>query len=75
MNDTIRGAKVITVHNNYERDYTVDNEKPYYLPLSLPAILKSERESVRKSDLNLVLCEKDRELLRRHYDPQGRTRR
>jgi glycosyltransferase involved in cell wall biosynthesis len=69
-----RGAKVITVHNNYERDYTVDNEKPYYLPLSLPAILKSERESVRKSDLNLVLCEKDRELLRRHYDPQGRTR-
>jgi glycosyltransferase involved in cell wall biosynthesis len=69
-----RGAKVITVHNNYERDYTVDNEKPYYLPLSLPAILKSERESVRKSDLNLVLCEKDRELLRRHYDPQHRTR-
>ena len=68
------GAKVITVHNNYERDYTVDNVKPYYLPLSLPAILKSERESVRKSDLNLVLCEKDRELLCRHYDPQHRAR-
>lgn len=69
-----RGAKVIIVHNNYERDYTVDNAKWYHLPLSLPAVLKSERESVLKSDLNLVLCEKDRELLYRHYDPQRRTR-
>ena len=68
------GAKVITVHNNYERDYTVDNEKWYRLPLTLPATLKSERESVRKSDLNLVLCEKDRELLYRHYDPRRRSR-
>jgi glycosyltransferase involved in cell wall biosynthesis len=68
------GAKVIIVHNNYERDYTVDNAKWYHLPLSLPAVLKSERESVLKSDLNLVLCEKDRELLYRHYDPQRRSR-
>lgn len=68
------GAKVITVHNNFERDYTVDNEKLYRLPLVLPATLSSERESVRKSDLNLVLCEKDRELLYRHYDPQREVR-
>lgn len=68
------GAKVVTVHNNYERDYTVDNEKWYRLPLVLPAALKSERESVLKSDLNLVLCEKDRELLCRHYDSGRKTR-
>ena len=68
------GAKVITIHNNYERDFTRDNEPWYRLPFVLPAALKSERESVRKSDLNLVLCGTDRELLHLHYDPRHRTR-
>ncbi len=69
-----RGAKVITVHNNYERDYTVDNVSRVLLPLVLPATVVSERESVRKSDLNIVLCEKDKELLRAHYDPHRNSR-
>lgn len=68
------GAKVITVHNNYERDYTMDNERLWRLPISLPAVIRTERESVLKSDLNLVLCEKDRELLYRHYDRKHRSR-
>ena len=68
------GAKVITIHNNYERDFTRDNEPWYRLPFVLPAALKAERESVRKSDLNLVLCGTDRELLYLHYDPRHRTR-
>lgn len=69
-----RGAKVISVHNNYERDYTVDNESRFLLPVILPVTVASESESVRRSDLNIVLCEKDRELLRTHYDPLGKSR-
>ena len=69
-----RGAKVITVHNNYERDYTVDNVSRIQLPVVLPATVASERESVLKSDLNIVLCEKDEELLRAHYDQQRKSR-
>ena len=67
------GAKVITVHNNYERDYTVDNVQGFLLPFILPSTVAGERESVRKSDLNIVLCEKDEELLRSHYDPQRKS--
>jgi len=62
-----QGAKVVTFHNNYERDYTRDNVSPFLLPVLIPPTVKAERESFRKSDLNLVVSNKDEELLRAHY--------
>lgn len=67
------GAKVITVHNNYERDYTVDNVQRILLPFILPSTVAGEGEAVLKSDLNIVLCQKDEELLRTHYDPHRKS--
>ena len=65
------GCKVVTIHNNYEYDYTRDNSSWWIRPLMLPPTVRCERESVQKSDLNLVLSETDRDLLRSHYDPSG----
>ena len=62
-----KGAKVITVHNNFERDYTVDNVSPLLLPFLLPPTLAAEKEAYLKSDLNLVLSENDRQLFRKRY--------
>lgn len=69
-----RGAKVITVHDNYEYEYTKDNFPWYDLLWMLPITMRGEREAVRGSDLNLVLSVQDRDLLRSHYDPDCKSR-
>lgn len=68
-----QGAKVITVHDNYEYEYTKDNFPWYDLLWMLPITLKGEREAVQGSDLNLVLSIQDRDLLRNHYDPERKS--
>lgn len=65
------GAKVITIHHNYQYEYSRDNTKGVVKLLTLFWIKKYEGEAVRKSDLNLTLTNDDRTLLRRHYDPAG----
>lgn len=68
------GAKVVTVHDNYEYEYTKDNFHWYELLWMLPITVKGEREAVQGSDLNLVLSVQDRDLLRNRYDPDRRAR-
>ena len=68
------GCRVITVHHNYQCDYVRANE---VFPGLLPTLFwtwVSERNAVRKSDLNLTLTADDKELLHRHYDPRRRSR-
>lgn len=62
------GCKVITIHHNYQVEYTRDNEKGLIGKILLFWIEKCERESVSKSDLNLTLTEDDKRLLHKHYD-------
>ena len=69
-----KGAKVVTVHDNYEYEYTKDNFPWYHLWYLLPLTVKGEREAVLGSDLNLVLSIQDRDLLRKAHDPSGRAR-
>ena len=64
------GCRVITIHHNYQCDYVRANE---VFPERLPMLFwtwASERNAVRKSDLNLVLTEQDKALLHQHYDPR-----
>lgn len=65
------GAKVITIHHNYQYEYSRDNTKGIIKMLTLFWIKRYERNAVRKSDLNLTLTNDDRNLLKRHYDPTG----
>lgn len=61
------GARIVVVHDNYEREYTRDNTPLLLLPLILPAVVRSEREAVRMADLNLVLTPDDLRLLQQRY--------
>lgn len=62
-----QGAKVVTIHHNYQYEYFRDNVG---FPFRLPTLFWSKRfeaEAVRKSDLNLVLTEADKQSLIYHY--------
>lgn len=61
------GARVITVHDNYELDYTRDSLPWYLRPILLPPTVRSERESLLKSDLSLTLSMSDASKMRRAY--------
>lgn len=61
------GARIVVVHDNYEREYTRDNTPLLLLPLILPAVVRTEREAVRTADLNLVLTSDDLRSLQKHY--------
>lgn len=61
------GARIVVVHDNAEREYTRDNTPLLLRPLILPAVVRTEREAVRTSDLNLVLTPDDLRSLQRHY--------
>ncbi len=65
------GAKVITIHHNYQYEYSRDNTKGIVKLLTLFWIKKYEKNAVLKSDLNLTLTNDDRTLLKEHYDPAG----
>lgn len=61
------GAKIITIHHNYQYEYFRDNST---FPLRYPTLYwgkKYEREAVVKSDLNLTLTTEDGNSLRTHY--------
>lgn len=62
------GIKVITIHHNYEIEYSRDNISGPLRPIQLYWIAKCERDAIRKSDLNLTLTEADRILLANAYN-------
>ena len=61
------GLKVITIHHNFEAEYIKDNENLIMKPVLLYWVKKYEKESVQKSNLNLTLTGKDRDLLLQNY--------
>ena len=61
------GAKVITIHDNYELDYTRDSLPWFLHPLMLPPTVRSERESLLGSDLNLTVSRSDASQMRQAY--------
>lgn len=67
------GCRVITIHHNYQCDYVRANE---VFPERLPMLFwtwVSERNAVRRSDLNLTLTSQDKALLQKHYDPRHKA--
>lgn len=63
------GAKIITIHHNYEVEFHRDNDS---FPLKQSMIYwmrRFEKEAIQISDLNLVLTEQDKALMHTHYDP------
>lgn len=67
------GAKVVTIHHNYQMEYDRDNCMPLLRPVILYWTKKREGHAVRTSDLNLTLTQQDKELLYDNYDPQRRS--
>lgn len=67
------GAKVVTIHHNYQMEYDRDNCMPLLRPIILYWTRKREGQSVRNSDLNLTLTKQDKELLYTNYDPQRKS--
>lgn len=61
------GARVITIHDNYEPDYTRDSLPWFLRPLLLPPTVRSEQEALLNSDLNLTVSESDAAQMRRAY--------
>lgn len=53
------GAKVITIHHNYEYEYDKDNNKGILKALQLFWDKRYEKEAVQKSDLNITLTTQD----------------
>lgn len=68
------GAKAVTIHHNYQYEYSRDNTRGIIKLLTLFWIKKYEKAAVQKSDLNLTLTKDDKALLREHYDPMGRAK-
>lgn len=67
------GSKVITIHHNYQYEYSRDNTRGLVKLFTLFWIKKYERAAVLKSDLNLTLTCDDKLLLKEHYDPMGNS--
>lgn len=68
------GKRVITIHHNYQYEYSRDNFTGPFKKLYLHWIRKIEREAVLESDLNLCLTPDDRDLLAgayKHGDASG----
>ena len=61
------GVAIVTIHHNYEYEYSLDNSRGILRPFNLFWTKKYERECVAKSDLNLVLTEQDRKSLSEAY--------
>lgn len=63
----LMGIKTITIHHNYQWEYTRDNVKLPLKPITLYWCAKYERESIKYSFLNLTLTEEDMYLLQSHF--------
>lgn len=68
------GAKVCTIHHNYQYEYSRDNARGLIKLVTLFWIKRYEKAAVQKSDLNLTLTKDDKALLEKHYDPMGRAK-
>lgn len=66
------GIKIITIHHNYQIEYTRDNTRMLlWLPMMFWTYF-AERDAVRYSDLNITLTQQDADLLKKHYDSKAR---
>lgn len=67
-----KGAKVITLHHNFEQEYTRDNatSNGVISKIYMHNVIVAERNAVVYSDLNLTITEDDKFLLRKFYDPK-----
>lgn len=61
------GLKTITIHHNYQVEYTKDDEKSIVRYPLLFWTYRFEKEAVCFSDLNLTLTKTDEISLRKHY--------
>lgn len=62
------GIKVIVIHHNFEREYTLDNKSLLTLYGLTPFfVIRNERNAYLESDANCFLTESDIELFHRHY--------
>lgn len=61
------GCKVITIHHNYQVEYTRDNSSKLTKFLNVYWTKSFEKDAVLKSDLNLTLTSSDISLLKEHY--------
>lgn len=63
------GARVVTIHHNWQYAYEKDNARGVTRPFILLWMRRCERTAVHGSDLNITLTEQDRETLYQQYDP------
>lgn len=71
-----KGAKVITLHHNFEQEYTRDNATSNGLlsKIYMRNVILAERNAVVHSDLNLTITEDDKHLLLKYYDSTGHSK-
>ncbi|MBP1617625.1 MAG: hypothetical protein H6Q14_1452 [Bacteroidetes bacterium] len=69
------GAKIITLHHNYEPEYYKDNvPNLLVLNLMLPHVVKAEKRAYIQSDYNIFLTEEDLVLFKKKYgDSRGKS--
>ncbi len=60
-------SKVITIHHNYEYDYTRDNSKTLFKPIALFWSKRIEKAAVNNSSLNLTLTQYDKTIFESQY--------
>ena len=63
------GAKIITIHHNYEVEFSRDNNICPLKQFMMFWMKRHEYTAIQTSDLNLVLTEQDKDLMHKHYDP------
>lgn len=67
------GAKVITIHHNYEYEYNRDNTSGLIKALLLYWTRIYERQALCESDLNFVLTPQDKTLLTKNYNQPNKN--
>lgn len=68
------GAKVITIHHNFEKEYVRDNNtNPILKSISIFWTKCCEKNAVRQSNLNLTLTPEDKNLLINQYSIREST--
>lgn len=68
------GARIVTIHHNWQYAYERDNAKGLTRPVRLLWLPSCEREAILSSDINITLTEQDREALYRCYNPSRTCR-
>lgn len=69
-----KGAKIITLHHNFEQEYFRDNfvGLKFFRWLLMKAVTRAESLAVCKSDLNLTITDADKYLLHDHYSKDAK---